>query len=93
MPFAPALKPTQSLVDQQFIAARHRVIEVAAFLDRMDRHGYADDFRVAALRQALVELASASPNRAEKVQLALSDPTAEPIAKSPGKGASGAWLK
>ena len=31
------------------------------------------------------------PDRAKEVLLALSDPTAEPIAKAPGKGAVGAW--
>jgi hypothetical protein len=31
------------------------------------------------------------PDRAKNVLLALSDPTTEPIAKAPGKGAVGAW--
>jgi hypothetical protein len=30
-------------------------------------------------------------NKAKRVLLSLSDPTTEPIAKAPGKGASGAW--
>jgi hypothetical protein len=37
------------------------------------------------------ELAGTEPKRAERVLLALSDPTVEPVAKAPGKGAVGAW--
>ena len=93
MPFTPLNAPSQLLVDQQFIANRHRLLELAAFLDRMDRHGHSGDFRVQALISALDELRHDSPDRAKRVQLALSDPTAQPIEKSPGKGASGAWQK
>lgn len=91
MPFAPLNAPAQTLVDQQFIANRHRLLELAAFLDRMDRHGHSGDFRVQALLNALEELRRNTPDRAKRVQLALSDPTSDPIEKSPGKGASGAW--
>jgi hypothetical protein len=93
MPFAPAVPPSQPLVDQQFIANRHRLLELAAFLDRMDRHGHSSDYRVQALVKALDELRRPTHDRAERVQLVLSDPTASPIEKSPGKGASGAWQK
>jgi hypothetical protein len=39
------------------------------------------------------ELAGDQPTRARDVLLSLSDPTSEPIEKSPGKGAVGAWKK
>ena len=67
------------------------MIDLAAFFDRVDRGTGDADFRLGALRQALKALESAQPDRAKEVLLALSDPTAEPIAKAPGKGAVGAW--
>ena len=80
----------QQVLDLYFLDARHKLIEIAAFLDRVDRATGADDFRIAAFRKALDELAG-KKDRAKNVQLAFSDPTTKPIAKAPGKGASGAW--
>lgn len=81
----------QQVLDHYFLDARHKLIEIAAFLDRVDRAEGEADFRLAAFRAALRELAVAEPRRAEQVLLAFSDPTAEPIAQAPGKGAIGAW--
>ena len=78
------------LVDLQFIDARSRVIDVAAFLDRMDRHGQADDYRVAALKKALLEVLKDEPGRARRVLESLSDHTAEPIPAATIQGAFGA---
>ena len=78
------------LVDLQFIDARSRVIDVAAFLDRVDRHGQADDYRVAALKQALRELLSDEPGRARRVLESLSDHSSEPIPAAAIQGAFGA---
>lgn len=72
--------------------ARSKVIDLAAFLDRVDRGEGEADFRLEAIRKALVELGKNEPTRARNVLLSLSDPTDEPIARSPGKGAVGAWL-
>lgn len=71
--------------------ARARLIDLAAFLDRVDRAEGPADFRIDALRSALKELGSTGPGRAERVLLALSDPTQDPIPVAPGKGAVGAW--
>ena len=71
--------------------ARCKLIELAAFLDRVDRGTGDADFRLNAFREAMKHLADGDPKRAEAVLLSLSDPTAEPIAKAPGKGAVGAW--
>lgn len=71
--------------------ARARLIDLAAFLDRVDRAEGPADFRIDALRSALKELNASAPGRAERVLLALSDPTQEPIPAAPGKGAVGAW--
>ena len=81
------------LLDLYFMDSRAKLIDLAAFLDRVDRGTGDADFRLAAFREALKELAGEKPTRARDVLLALSDPTSEPIAKSPGKGAVGAWPK
>jgi hypothetical protein len=78
------------LVDLQFIDARSRVIDVAAFLDRMDRHGEADDYRVEALKSALREVMKNEPGRARRVLEALSDHSVEPIPAATIQGAFGA---
>ncbi len=81
----------QQVLDMYFMEARARVIEIGAFLDRVDRAEGTADFRLDALKAALNELAGDQPHRAEKVLLSFSDPTTEPIAQAPGKGAVGAW--
>jgi len=81
----------QNLLDLYFMDARSKLIDIAAFLDRVDRGEGEPDFRLAAFRKALQELQRAEPVRARSVLLSLSDPTTEPIAKAPGKGAIGAW--
>jgi len=84
----------RQIVDDGFLESRARVLDVAGFLDRVDRSADgagADDFRVRALLEAIRELTSEKPGRAERIQLILSDPTDEPIERSPGKGADGAY--
>lgn len=80
-----------NLVDLGFMDARAKVIDVAAFLDRIDRHGQAGDFRVRALREAIRELTSGEVGRAARVLASLSDPTDEPVERAPMQGALGAW--
>ncbi len=79
------------LLDLYFVDARARLIDIAAFLDRLERAGAGDDFRVEAFQRALKELEKPGADRARRVLMALSDPTSEPIAKAPGKGACGAY--
>lgn len=81
----------QQLLDLYFMDARCKLIDIAAFLDRLDRGEGDADFRLDAFKKALGELAKGEPVRAKNVLLSLSDPTTEPIAKAPGKGAVGAW--
>ena len=52
------------LLNLQFIEARHSLIELAAFLDRFDRHNGASDFRLEALKNALPILLENHPDRA-----------------------------
>ncbi|MBL9139824.1 MAG: hypothetical protein JNK85_28395 [Verrucomicrobiales bacterium] len=79
------------VLDLYFPEARCKLIEIAAFLDRLDRAEGAEDFRALAFREAMQCLAGSEAHRAEKVLLALSDPTVEPIPQAHGKGAVGAW--
>ncbi len=81
----------QQVLDLYFMDARCKLIELAAFLDRVDRGTGQADFRLDAFRNALQHLADGQPTRAESVLRSFSDPTVEPIEKAPGKGAVGAW--
>jgi hypothetical protein len=86
------MKREQAL-DLYFPDARSKLIDLAAFLDRMERSPGNDDFRLAAFHEALAVLSSREPGRAKRVLLAFSDPTPDPIATAPGKSACGAWAK
>ena len=87
------LTPAQ-LVDEYFIENRNRLIELAAFLDRIDRAdpGIAgQDFRMRVFHEAVAILASGAPDRLLQIQLLLSDPTSDPLPALDRKGAKGAW--
>jgi hypothetical protein len=78
-------------VDHGFIPMRARLIEVAAFLDRVERYRATDDFRCIALREAAALLVDGKPERARRILEKLSDPTVDPELVSSGKAAVGAW--
>jgi hypothetical protein len=80
-----------SAVDQSFIDARARLLDVAAFLDRVQRYGQEDDYRVTALKQAIAQLSTTEPGRVERILLELSDPSLEPIPAAIIQGAVGAF--
>ena len=79
------------ITDLYFAEARSKLIDLAAFLDRVERSEGPDDFRLKSLRTALRELAAPGPAKAKKILLALSDPTEEPNPQAGTKSASGAW--
>ena len=81
----------QQILDLYFMDARHKLIDLAAFLDRVERAEGDDDFRMKAFREALKELSQNKSEKARQVLLAFSDPTTKPIAKASVKGATGAW--
>jgi len=81
----------QQVLDLYFMDARSKLIDLAAFLDRLDRADGEADFRLPAFRNALGELQADRPERAKGVLLALSDPSTEPIPAATTKAACGAW--
>jgi hypothetical protein len=42
----------QQILDLYFLDARHKLIELAAFLDRVERADGKDDFRIKSFREA-----------------------------------------
>ena len=83
-------KDSPNLVDLGFMDARIKALDIAAFLDRVERHGQADDYRVAALRKVLPELLAAEQGRARRMLEGLSDQSEEPIPAAVIQGAFGA---
>jgi hypothetical protein len=79
------------ILDLDFIEARHKLIDVAAFLDRVARTPGENDFRMAAFHKAISELSNPGPNTAERVLLAFSDLTTDPIPAATTQGTCGAW--
>ena len=81
----------QQVLDLYFLDARHKLVEIAAFLDRIERAEGTDDFRLKSFRAALANLDGKKKNKAKQVLLAFSDPTMKPIGKTTTKAACGAW--
>ncbi len=79
------------VLDLYFLEARSKVIDIAAFLDRVERAGGTDDFRMRALRKALAGLSGKKKQKAKRALLAFSDPTTKPIPVATTKAACGAW--
>ncbi|MFM7181290.1 MAG: hypothetical protein ACKO2G_07490 [Verrucomicrobiales bacterium] len=79
-------------VERDFMEARARMIDLAAYLDRVHRYGDGDDFRHQALLACLPLLTdpNAEGNRARSILLALSDPSVQPIPAATIQGAFGA---
>jgi hypothetical protein len=83
----------KELVDEYFIENRTRLLEIAAFLDRLDRtdSSYAgQDFRMKAFTEGLASVAQGG-GRLDRLQLLFSDPTTEPLGALDRKSAFGAY--
>jgi hypothetical protein len=81
------------IVDEYFIENRTRLLEMAAFLDRLDRADpgcAASDFRMKAFNEALNALGGTG-DRLTRIQLLLSDPTTTPLDRLDRKSARGAY--
>lgn len=84
----------QQLIDEYFIEVRAKILDVAAFLDRMERsveRNAEDDFRIVAMQQALQALAVRTFGRVYDIQMIFSDPTSEPLMQLDRKSAFGAF--
>jgi hypothetical protein len=81
----------QQALDLYFMEARAKLIDIAAFLDRVDRAEGEPDFRLTAFVHALRELGAGNSQRTRNVLLSLSDPTTGPIPAATTKAACGAW--
>jgi hypothetical protein len=81
----------QNVLDLHFLEARAKLIDLAAFLDRVERGSGDEDFRMAAWRQALPILMDKEPEKARRVLMSFSDPTEQPIPAATTKAACGAW--
>jgi hypothetical protein len=80
----------KEILDLQFIDTRSKLLDLAAFLDRVDRHPGPEDYRFTALKNAIPILLSEKPERARAVLEALSDHSTDPIPKAAYQGAFGA---
>ena len=97
----------QQLIAEYFLEIRAKILDVAAFLDRMDRsldHNAEDDFRVVTMREALQRLCAEQTQEVETtpvptnamgrvydIQMIFSDPTTEPLMQLDRKSAFGAF--
>ena len=81
------------VINRYFLEHRAKLIDIAAFLDRVDRAEGSgqDDFRLRSLREGIRVLLDGKPERAQRILELFSDLTEEPIDKAPMKGATGAW--
>jgi hypothetical protein len=96
---SPSPLSPRELVDEYFIENRTKLLEIAAFLDRLDRAdpSYAGrDFRMRAFAEALGGLSRAATpgqnaSRVDFIQLLLSDPREAPLDALDRKSALGAY--
>jgi len=81
----------QQVLDLYFLESRHKLIEIAAFLDRVERTRGRDDFRLKAFRKAARYLTSPKKQRAKRILLTFSDPTKKAMPVATTTAACGAW--
>jgi hypothetical protein len=81
------------LIDEYFIENRTKLLDIAAFMDRIDRAaaGGGGDYRMEAFREAVSALCTDGPARVKAIQMIFSDPTTEPLAELDRKSARGAF--
>ena len=86
--------PRDQVLDRYFLEHRAKLIDVAAFLDRVDRaasEAAPEDFRLTAFRRAIALVADEQSHRAKRVLEVFSDHTSEmPQTAAGSKGATGA---
>jgi hypothetical protein len=80
------------VVDLYFLEHRAKLLDLAAFLDRLDRASppaAVDDARVRALRRAIPLVVDGQPDRVRRLLELFSDHTSEPIPVAHAQGAIG----
>jgi len=85
---------TKRVLDDYFLDNRARLLDIAAFLDRLDRTvdpGRGGDFRVDVFKECLELLLTASANRVEQIQKCISDPHFESKDRPKSKTAVGVY--
>jgi hypothetical protein len=84
----------RQLVDEYFMEHRVQVLDLASFLDRLERAKQLDaddDFRLRSIRDALAVLADGEGDRVQRVQMIFSDPNTELLDELDQKSAKGAY--
>ena len=85
----------RQVIEEYFIEHRTKVLDLAAFLDRLDRASAlnaGDDFRLVALRRALEVLCTdGGASRLGRIQMILSDTSTELLEQLDRKSAFGAY--
>jgi hypothetical protein len=84
----------RELIDEYFMEERVKVLDLAAFLDRLERAREVDaddDFRLRSIRAALAVLAADEGGRVQRVQMIFSDPRSELLEELDQKSAKGAY--
>ena len=84
----------RALVDEDFMEHRVQVLDLAAFLDRLERArdlDADDDFRLRSVRDALAVLSDGAGDRVQRVQMIFSDPSTELLDELDQKSAKGAY--
>jgi hypothetical protein len=85
----------RQLVEEYFIEHRTKILDLAAYLDRLDRARELDaqnDFRLTAFRQALQVLSGPTGGRMQQIQMILSDPRSDLLDHLDRKSAFGAFF-
>lgn len=82
----------KDIQDLYFMDARFKLLEIASFLDRVDRHEGDADFRHPAFLKALEAMQNppTGATRTQAVHLAFSDPSTEPAERATIQFAYGA---
>ncbi len=94
---APPYQPlnAREILELYFIENRARLLDIASFLDRLDRYQGAEearnDYRHTAFMRAVEILTSDTTGRTAAIQTLFSDPTTEPLESAVGLKAAGAW--
>lgn len=86
----------QQLIDEYFMEARTKILDIAAFLDRLQRSVDSsgnDDFRILAMKKAMQELNSDEAGRVERVLMIFSDQNTELLEELDRKAAYGASIR